>query len=445
MDLIGEIMRRKTNKLLLWSISIAIFGCLIAVISITYPHDIVKEGDSIITAEYNSGFGNDQAEFVDISDKTDEIVAILAKYKERTVFFTSNGYNLGNVEFRIILNTAQGAKEILLGSDNYSYISFGSFKHIIIDAEELSGELRQLISTSEIDTDYTIPSEELYMNIYNKTIRYEDAPLYLAFQNDVIRKINDSANLNVTWNDVTVFIRDNPYKEMYPYSIFVPTDLGYNVVMEAAVSSFSDNGIISYNLLWSNVYRVYGSYSLGDELISVNNNKSINKTQLTDEMAKIDEYSDYAINYAGLRLDEKMLFVPLHKEDEVVAAQIAIGDDFSYCLLSALPINTKELTTYEFIVKNNCFGFTPIELMEYELLDQLNPRTAILDYYGNEDVIDDATIYSEFIPTTYIRIKYNDTDVIFHLVDMQTDTEINVSDITDEAMCERLTWKPTTR
>lgn len=293
--------------------------------------------------------------------------------------------------------------------------------------------------------DYTISSEELYMNIYNKTIRYEDAPLYVAFQNDVLEKINDSANLNVTWDDITVFTRDNPSQEMYPYSIFVPTDLGYNVVMEAAVSSFSDNGIISYNLLWSNAYRVYGSYSLDDGLISVNDNKYINKTQLTKVLGELGDYSDYTINFAGLRLDENLLFVPLHKGEKVVAVQIAIEDDFSYTMISALPVNTAELTTYEFVTQYNCFGFTPMNLIEYDLCDQLSPRTAILDYYENEDVIVDATIYSEFIPTTYIRIKYNDTDVIFRLVDTQTDTEINVSDITDEAMCERLTWMPTER
>lgn len=301
------------------------------------------------------------------------------------------------------------------------------------------------MSDNDNGIDYTIASEELYMNVYNKVIRYEDLPLYATFQNDVIRKINESANLNVRWNDVMVFTRDNPSQEMYPYSIFVPTDLGYNVVMEAAVSSFNDNGIISYNLLWSNVYRLYGSYSLGDGLISVNDNKYINKTQLTEVLAELGDYSDYTINFAGLRLDENLLFVPLHKGEKVVAVQIGIEDDFSYTMISALPVNTAELTTYEFVTQYNCFGFTPMNLIEYDLCDQLSPRTAILDYYENEDVIVDATIYSEFIPTTYIRIKYNDTDVIFRLVDTQTDTEINVSDITDEAMCERLTWKPTER
>lgn len=293
------------------------------------------------------------------------------------------------------------------------------------------------------DIDYTISSEELYMNIYNKTVRYEDAPLYSAFQNDVVRKINESANLNVVWNDVMVFTRDNPSQEMYPYSIFVPTNLGYNVVMEAAVSSFSDNGIVSHILSWSDVYRVYGKYSLNDELISVNDSKTINKTQLTEALAGLNKYSDYTINYAGLRLDENVLFVPLRKEGEVVAVQIAIGDDFSYSLLSALPIDTTELSTYEFIVKYNCFGFTPMELVKYDTFDQLNPRSAILNYYRDYGVIDEATVYSEFMPTTYVRIKYNDTDVTFQLIDTQTGTAISVSDITDEAMCDRLIWRPT--
>jgi len=131
-----------------WIISIVVMFGLITIFIIEKPHDVINIEENNITvvmAEFNAGYRWNDMEVIDISDKSDEIIAILDKYEERLSFSIAKGYDLGDVEFRITLNYGDGFKEIILGDVNYSYKGRGDFKCTIINAYELIKELRKLV------------------------------------------------------------------------------------------------------------------------------------------------------------------------------------------------------------------------------------------------------------------------------------------------------------
>jgi len=134
------------RKKLMLVISVLII-ILVIVIIITNPRDIVNKGSDtirIIQAEFNTEYGLENVECVDISDRGDEIIDIMSRYKERPSFVVAKGYNLSDVEFRITLDCGDGVKEIILGVENYSNMGRGKLKYTIINAEDLAGELRKL-------------------------------------------------------------------------------------------------------------------------------------------------------------------------------------------------------------------------------------------------------------------------------------------------------------
>lgn len=136
------------RKIICWLIItfVALVSCFTFIV--TYPRDIIGEKDNgvtVVIAEYNAGYDNGNANYIDISDKSNEIISILVKYKERMSFVVANGYNFADVQFRIILDYGGGCKEILLGNNSYSYMGVGKFKHTIVNDDNLLEELRKLI------------------------------------------------------------------------------------------------------------------------------------------------------------------------------------------------------------------------------------------------------------------------------------------------------------
>lgn len=127
-------------------IIILFFMILIVICVIIAPRPIIEDNlVKVIIAEYNNGYNNRRMELIDISDQSDEIIAILEKYKESMGFSIAKGYNFADVEFRITLMYGGGFKEILLGTNNYSYRGVGKAKYIIVHSEKLLQELRKLV------------------------------------------------------------------------------------------------------------------------------------------------------------------------------------------------------------------------------------------------------------------------------------------------------------
>ncbi len=136
------------SKNVMWLVIILVIFASAFSIFINYPRDIIYDKNSSVTvllAEYNAGYDDGNVDYISISDKSDEIITTLSKYKERISFIVANGYNLTDVEFRIILDYGDGCKEILLGNNSYSYMGVGKFKHTIVNDDNLLEELRKLI------------------------------------------------------------------------------------------------------------------------------------------------------------------------------------------------------------------------------------------------------------------------------------------------------------
>jgi len=140
-------MNRKKYLTLLFGI-ILLLG-MIVVFNLFAPRPIVEDvsGSRIIRIQYNPYFDQEMDERIDITDYDEKgILNCLGRYSEyRTLNSLANGYWIGDVELEVIINTGNGLKSILLGTDNYSYESYGKPKYKIRDAGNLKAELLDIM------------------------------------------------------------------------------------------------------------------------------------------------------------------------------------------------------------------------------------------------------------------------------------------------------------
>lgn len=124
---------------------------LIAAIVVSFkPRPIVKaeEEDRIDFIMYNPNVGTIIDDWQDLEDfDAQAVFDCLSRYEEHLTLTKARGYSLCDVEFRILVWTPDGLKEILLGNINRSYKGYGTYYYAIEDAESLKEELREILIT----------------------------------------------------------------------------------------------------------------------------------------------------------------------------------------------------------------------------------------------------------------------------------------------------------
>lgn len=104
------------------------------------------ENCTIVKLSYNSSFGNRVTKLKEeLSLDEKEVLECLSKYKEEKTLKIYKGGYLGDSQFEIYIDTGDGLKIIKLGNENFSYYSYGDFKHQIVEAENLKKDLIKIL------------------------------------------------------------------------------------------------------------------------------------------------------------------------------------------------------------------------------------------------------------------------------------------------------------
>ncbi len=134
-----------------WFALVGVLILCVAGIALFAPRPIIKDPDSvqIIRIQYNPYVNQNIDGMIEVSSyNPEQILDCLSRYKERLTLSKAKGYWMGDVEMEIVVSTADGLKDILLGNVNYTYESYNTFKSEIIDPETLLLELKNFINLS---------------------------------------------------------------------------------------------------------------------------------------------------------------------------------------------------------------------------------------------------------------------------------------------------------
>ncbi len=135
------------HKRFLFALLGLLFLCVVGILLFS-PRPIIENPDSvqIIRVRYNPYVNQDKDGLIEIYDYDSErILACLSQYRERRTLSKSKGYWIGDVEMEIIVTSAGGLKQILLGNTNCTSGSYGTTKFNIIDPDELLLDLKKYI------------------------------------------------------------------------------------------------------------------------------------------------------------------------------------------------------------------------------------------------------------------------------------------------------------
>lgn len=133
------------KKYLILLIGIVILLNMIVVFHFFGPRQIVEDisGSQVIRIQYNPYLNQEADARIDITNYEEKkILTCLSRYTEQRILGSAaSGYWIGDVQLEVIINTENGLKSILLGTDNYSYESYGKPKFRIRDADSLKAKL----------------------------------------------------------------------------------------------------------------------------------------------------------------------------------------------------------------------------------------------------------------------------------------------------------------
>ena len=286
-------------------------------------------------------------------------------------------------------------------------------------------------------------AKELYLAIHDEKIPYEEIVEYPVFRAEVEQKLSESFGRAIRWEDLSYAIGD--WTDMYHYFFWIQDSEETILCMPCAVNAYQDtDGIIKNGLAWGAPWLILGSYTFGDEIIRIDEDHFINKTQLDALFPKGDGLSDYTILYNGIRHQAENIYVPTLCDGKLIYFDINVSPSMQYKMLPGQFVDLMALSPYEFLVTHRAFGLTPQDLMELFPNHPLNPRYVLSDYFDVDDILQsDYRIFSEFGMQPYIRIKDNgQTNMYFGLSLPQTPTGdvLQTADITEETTYQDLAW-----
>ena len=307
--------------------------------------------------------------------------------------------------------------------------------------------------TTEFPDPYDITAEELYLAIHNDEIPFDEIAEYPVFRAEVEQKFSDYLGYPIAWEDLSFAIGD--ITEMYHYFFWIQ-DSGKMVVQMCAVNAYQDtDGSIKNGLTWGTPYSILGNYTFGDDVERIDETYFINKTQLDalltsnhilkDAPAYSHGMEVYPVQYDGIWYGAGQILIPVVSESDgmLIVYTITVDERLEYQMLPGQGVDVMALSPYDFLVTHQTFGLTPQELMEYFPNHPLNPRYVVSGYMGVDDILQsEYTIYSEFDTEPYIRIKDDQTDMIFGLSTPQTPAGevLTIADIAEDMTYQDLAW-----
>jgi hypothetical protein len=299
------------------------------------------------------------------------------------------------------------------------------------------------IDAAPRNLDMTAP--ELYLAIHEDEIPFDEIAEYPVFRAEVEQKFSEYLGRPITWEDLSFAIGDRT--EMYHYFFWIQDAAEPVMLMQCAVNAYQDSdGSIKNALVWETPWSILGTYTFGDDVMRIDEDCFINKTQLDALFPTGDGLSDYTytILYDGIRHQADKIYVPTLCDGVLIYFDIGVDPQRQYQMLPGQAVDLMAFTPYEFLVTHQTFGLTPQELMEYFPDHPLNPQYAVSGHMGVDDILQsEYRMYSGFDTQPYIRVKDDgQTDVLFGLSLPQTPAgeALEIADITEDTTYQDLAW-----
>ncbi len=136
------------KKILMFGVPIVIIMIIISLYLSTTSSPVIKDihNGRVVKIEYNPDFEEKNGELKEQLEY-DEIAVLkcLSKYNEKNSYARHKGVHRGECQFIIYVDDGTQLKSIYLGNDDFSCYEYGSFKHNIINSENLKKELKAII------------------------------------------------------------------------------------------------------------------------------------------------------------------------------------------------------------------------------------------------------------------------------------------------------------